>query len=215
MPTSLESIQQTLNRRLRVLDAGFERQLLNSDVKFRLDKSAIQEGYISALWQAWCNFCRELMIASVQGATTKSGVDTTCTHAALGEMEIAYVAKQLSNQHAVTTVRPLSGSHQEHTWGDVGKMNYVLGGIGCSNAPVIITAFSACRRIDDLQLCRNASAHICKSTIFNIRDCKVRYLDTKLRHPSDMMYWTDPDSNDFLWKSWVEEMELVAEFAIQ
>jgi len=214
MTTSLESIQRKLYRRLNVLDNGFERQLLDPVAKYRIDKFAIQEGYISALWQAWSNFCRELLIASVQGAITKSGETTTSPHAQRDEMEIAFVAKQLSNQHAVNAIRPLVGNYQEHTWGDLRKMNLVTSQIGCSNASLILTALSACLRVEDLQLCRNASAHISKSTLQMVKASKVRYLETNLRHPSDMMYWVDPNSQDFLWKSWVEEMELAAEFAI-
>lgn len=215
MPISLESIQLKLQQRLRVLDSAFERQLIDQIAKYRVDKFAIQEGYISSLWQIWCKFSRDLFINSAQGAITQTGAVTTSPHAALGEMEIAFVAKKLSNRETINHIRPLQGSHQEHTWGDLSKMNLVATGIGCSNSPTILTALSACLRIEDLQLCRNASAHINNSTLQSVRASKVRYNDTKLRHPSDMIYWTDPTSNDFLWKSWIYEIELAAQFAIQ
>ena len=214
MTISLKSVQLKLRCRLRTLDSAFERQLLDPVAKHRVDRFAIQEGYISALWQAWCAFCRELLICSVQGATTKSGNITTSPHAALDEMEIAFVAKQLSNNGQINQIRSLTGNHQEHTWGDLSKMHLVVSSIGCSNANLILTALSVCLRVKDLQLCRNASAHISKSTLREVRASRIRYLDTKLRHPSDMMYWVDPENKDFLWKSWIEELDIASEFAI-
>ena len=217
MTASLEFVRLKLRRRLRTLDSGFERQLLDPVAKRRIDKFAIQEGHISALWQAWCVFCRELLIYSVQGATTTSGTITTSPHTALDEMEIAFVAKQLSHRRPrpVNQIRPLTHNRNEHTWGDLGSMHRVVSRIGCSNMNSIRVALSVCSRVKDLQLCRNASAHINKSSLQDVRGSMVRYLDTKLRHPSDMMYWVDPDNNDFLWKSWIEELEIAAEFAIQ
>lgn len=215
MPTSLENIRLKLQRRLTVLDSGFDRHLLVPVAVQRVDKFALQEGYVSALWQVWCNFCRELLIHSTKGAVTSSGNNTTSPHVALGEMEIAYIAKRLSNNLAISSIKPLSGSHQEHTWGDLAKLNLVASGIGCSNASSILAGLSACLRVEDLQLCRNASAHISRTTIQSVKASKVRYQNTSFGHPSDMINWVDPNSSDFLWKSWVDEIELAAHFAIQ
>jgi hypothetical protein len=215
MPTSLNTIRLKLQRRVAVLDSGFERHIIQPFVLRHVDRFALQEGFVSALWQAWCSFCRELLIHSSQGAITSNGHNTTSPHSALGEMEVAYVAKRISSNLPVNSIRPLIGSHQEHTWGDLTKLNAVASGIGCSNANFILTGLSACVRIEDLQLCRNASAHITRSTLQEVKASRVRYQNTFLQHPSDMIMWVDPMSSDFLWKSWVEEIELASEFAIE
>ncbi|WPZ28510.1 hypothetical protein T8A63_12815 [Sulfitobacter sp. OXR-159] len=215
MPISLELIQQKLNCRISTLDSGFDRHVVKRSHTRRLDRFALQEGYVSALWQAWCAFCRELLICSAQGATTARGAVIASPYTVHSEMEIAFIARQLANGNVVRTIRPLLGSHQEHTWGDLGKLNSVVSGLGCGNAPQVLTALSACLRIEDLQLCRNASAHIGKSTIQEIKKARVRYLDTRMQHPSDMMYWVDPGSSHFLWKSWIEEIELSSQLAVQ
>lgn len=215
MPISLEALRGKLQRRLLVLDSGFDRHVVDPVAILRADKFALQEGYVSALWQAWCNFCRELLIQSTKGAVTSSGTTTTSPHIALSEREIAYVAKRLSNNLAINSIRPLIGSHQEHTWGDLSKLNLVASNIGCSNAASILASLSACLRIEDLQLCRNASAHIAKSTLQDVRQSMVRYQNTSFKHPSDMIIWVDPSSSDFLWKSWIDEIELAADFAIR
>jgi hypothetical protein len=215
MPILLESIRLKLQRRLLVLDSGFDRHLMAPVAVQKVDKYALQEGYASALWQAWSGFCRELLINSTQGTITRLGATTTSPHTALREMEIAYVAKKLSYGQPVNTITALDGSHQEHTWGDLKKLQLVASGIGCSNANTILTGLSACLRIEDLQLCRNASAHISRSTIQGVRESRVRYQNTKFKHPSDMIFWVDPTTSDFLWKSWVDEMNLAAEFFVE
>ena len=214
MPTSLEAIRQKLKQRILVLDSAFDRHLIEPVVVQRVDKFALQEGYVSALWQTWCSFCRDLLICSAQGAVTRAGNTTTSPFFGRSEMENAFVAKQLSQNNHVNAIRPLVGSHQEHTWGDLSKMNLVASGIGCSNSGEIFSGLSACLRIEDLQLCRNASAHISRSTIHGVRTARVRYQDTAFRHPTDMMMWVDPNSSDFLWKSWIDEIDLASELSI-
>ena len=214
MTNSLEVINSKLKEYLLILDNGFDRHVIEPVFVEVVDKHALQEGYVSALWQAWCSFCRELLILSTQGATTVSGSTTTSPHSTLGEMEIAYVAKRLSENLTVNNVRPLIGNHQEHTWGDLAKLNLVASRIGCSNAGTILTGLSACLRVKDLQLCRNASAHISNSKIQEVRASRVRYQNTTFSHPSDMISWVDPGTSDFLWKSWIDEIRLAADFSI-
>lgn len=215
MPTSLKGLQDKLQRRLQVLDSAFERHLVTPSVSKRVDRFAIQEGFVSALWQTWCIFCRDLLIYSSQGAITRGGMLTASPHSTLGALEIAYVAKQLANRNNVVRIRPLSGQHQEHTWGDLTKLNLVVSGIGCSNEQSIRNGLSACLRIEDLQICRNASAHISSATLQQVKSSRVRYMDTSLNHPSDMIFWVDPTTKDFLWKSWIEEAEVAAEICTQ
>lgn len=214
MPTSLESVQGKLRQRLRAVDSAFDRNLLAPCVSFKIDKFSLQEGLISNLWQSWCSFCREVIVASTIGARTSSGAVTTSPFAANSEMEIAYVAKKLANREAVGRVRPLVGTHQEPTWGDPAKVGLVIAGLGMSNQSTLLTAFGVFHRLSDLQLCRNACAHVSGDMLGKIASAKVRYTETKGQHPSDLMYWVDPQSGDYVWKSWVDEMELASAFAV-
>lgn len=214
MPTSLDSIQRKLYRRLRAVDSAFDRHLLSPHVSFKMDKFSLQEGLISNLWQSWCYFCREVVISSALGAPTSTGIMTTSPYATCSEMEIAYVAKKLANQEPVGRIRPLVGSHQEPTWGDPAKIGLVVAGLGTSNKGTLLTAFGVFHRLNDLQLCRNACAHVTGDMLNAVASAKVRYVDTKAQHPSDLMYWVDPQTNDYVWKSWVDEMELASTFAV-
>lgn len=214
MATSLDSVYGKLRSRIGTLDAAFDRYLLLPTSKRRVDRYALQEGLVSALWQSWCAFCRSTLIGSASGATNASGQKVTSPYTGLSEMEIAFVAKELSQRRQVSAVRSLQGSHLEPTWGDLSKANLIVAGINSTNQQPLLRALGAALTIKDLQLCRNASAHLNKDRLAEINRAKVRYSETKLAHPSDMIFWVDPATKYYLWKTWVEEMELVAKYAI-
>jgi len=213
MAISLESIEAKLHRRLRILDGAFDQHIIEPSLTKRVDISAFREGLNSALWQSWGVFCREVLIQSTKGAVTRAGILTTSLHSARPEPEITFIAKQLATNNSITNIRALSGSHLEPTWGAGDTINRIINGINMSNKITLLPAFGVMRTIKDLRLCRNASAHVCASLISEVRSARVRYSETKFRHPSDMMIWVDVPTKDFLWKSWVEEMKIIAHFA--
>lgn len=214
MTILLEALREKLRRRLHRLDAAFDRELYGQH-KRRLDRSAYQEGLVSVLWQSWSGFCREVLISSATAAQSANGTAVTSPYAGHGEMEIAYVAKLLSQGHAVRAVRALAGAHQEPTWGDVAKANLIAAGLGTTNQSQLVSAFGSASSISDLQLCRNASAHVNGQNIAAINAAKVRYSRTRFFHPSDLIYWVDPQTNSFVWKTWIDEIEVTADLAVR
>jgi hypothetical protein len=95
MPTSLEISRAKLQQRLNVVETALERHSQGLTFSRRVDRHALQEGIISILWQSWCWFCREVVIASARGAVTSSGLVTTSPYAAMTKPELVYIAKQL------------------------------------------------------------------------------------------------------------------------
>lgn len=216
MPISFSVVRQKLLVRLNTLDRAFERHILTPSVSRYVDRFALQEGLLSSLWQAWCEFCRDVVIGAVQGATTTTGIVVSSqAYAARTEAEIAYIAKQLAQQRNVTTIKPISGRYSEPTWGDVNKLNLIVTGLGPSNQQTLLSGFGGVTSIKDLQICRNASAHINGENIAKVRAARVRYLHTAFKHPSDTMRWIVPTTKDYLWRSWIDEMELVSDLATQ
>lgn len=214
MPTSLEDIRKKFVRRLEVADGAFERHVIETPLRFRFDCYALQEGLLSHLWQSWNLFCRDIVISSAQGANTNAGLLTTSPYSGLTEPEITFVSQQLSRNHAIGTIRPLSGRHFEPTWGDSEKINRISVGIAASNSSSLASAFGGMLLISDLQKCRNACAHLNLESLAAVTNVRVRYDDTSLRHPSEMMFWSDTDTKDFAWKSWIDEMLLIADYAV-
>ncbi len=121
----------------------------------------------------------------------------------------------MAQKNNIKKIKPIAGSHQEPTWGDPAKINLIINGLGCSNKTTLLTAFGSVQNIKDLHMCRNACAHLTADVIHNVNAAKVRYIDTKMEHPSDVMFWVNPATNDYLWRSWVEEMSIISSLAIK
>lgn len=213
MPILLDAIRRRLASRISTLDHAFDRHAVNG-VQRRTDRSAMQEGLVSALWQAWCAFCRDTVLASALGATTSQGTQVTSPYVGRTEMEICYIARQLAQKHSVSTIKSLGGRHLEPTWGDLNRLNLILAGIAFSNQAQLLSSFGAALALQDLQLCRNASAHLNKETIAGVGAARVKYQNTKFVHPSDAVFWVDPQTKDYLWKSWIDEITIISQLAI-
>jgi hypothetical protein len=214
MPIYLSAIRSRLLLRLHGLNNAFERHLVVRKLTFRTDRFAIQEGLISQLWQSWNLFCRDVVIASSQGALTTGGASTSSIYAHLSDSELAFVARKYSRREPVSTFAPL-GKHLEPTWGDFSKLNLIISGLRSTNDSKLLTSFGVAVSINDLQLCRNACAHLNKDSVAKIGSSRVRYNETAFSHPSDFMFWIAPTTGDFVWRYWLEEMELISEFAVE
>ena len=179
----------------------------------RPDRFALQESLISSLWQAWCSFCPETLIGSARGIATRSG-QTTSPHVGRLEMEVAYVARELAQKRAVVTVKLLPARYLEPTWGDLSKISLIATGMGSSNQAHLISAFGSEIAIIQLQLCRNASAHMNKETAADVTAAQVRYSETRFAHPSDVMFWIDPTTKDYLWRTVIEGIGVISDLAV-
>jgi len=215
MATSLKSVKDRFLLRTSVVDGAFHRHLVEPSTKFRIHRFALQEGLISLLWQTWCAFCRDTVIASARSALTEAGSATSSPFSGNNEKEVAFVARKFARGEHVTSIREISGSYLEPTWGDPVKLNLIITGLNCSNSSTLLSAFGASNRIHDLQMCRNTCAHLNGENLAMMRRAKVRYNSTKMHHPSDFMFWEDPLTRDFVWRSWIDEMEIIANFAAQ
>lgn len=214
MPIFLAEVESGLRVRLALIEAAFIR-LEASKLSYRtIDRFALQEGLISALWQSWGKFCRDVLVQSASGARVASGAITNSPYSTNTEAEIAYVARQLAQNANIGNIKALVGAHQEPTWGDLTKINSIVSGLGSSNQATLLSAFGAAQFLSDLQLCRNASAHYCADRIADVRAARVRYNSTAFRHPSDMLRWLDPQTQDPLWRHWIGEIRVVAAGAV-
>lgn len=215
MTVYFKSVHDSLVQRVDRLDYAFDRHFLSLESKRNIDKFAFQEGLISAMWQSWGAFCKALLFGSIRGGETIHGQHITMPqYSTLTDGELLYVVKTLASNQAVTQIKSLK-PHNELTWGDVDKLGVIFSSLNTPNAQNVSIAVTSSILIKDLQSVRNASAHITPHTISNINLAKVRYSNTKYRHPSDVMFWLEQKTNDFLWKSWVDEMKLIASVMIE
>ncbi|RYF49463.1 MAG: hypothetical protein EOO38_07835, partial [Cytophagaceae bacterium] len=160
MPISLSVHRNKLAVQLETLTSGFNRHLMVAGSQRRLDRTAIREGLISALWQSWCRFFRSVVLTSAAGGITSAGARLTCTFGSIPESHLLFVAKQLAVGAGITTIKAIAGSHLEPTWGDINKAILIVSGMGLSNSPQLLSALSLATAVPDLQICRNATAHL-------------------------------------------------------
>jgi hypothetical protein len=210
MPASLSVCRSRLQRRLALVAAEIDAYYGNRPNLTKLHRWATQEGFLSSLWQLWNAFARELLISSCQGTVTMSGTTVSSLHAARPVGEIAFLAREFSLGNSPKTVKSLSSSRLEPTWGDISKVQKIISGLNPSNAAVLATGFGSASLIRDVQEVRNASAHLTAENRQKIAAMKVRYDKPVWIHPSDAMFWLDPTSKDFAWRAWLDEMELIS-----
>ena len=214
MPNSLADIETRLRSRLSLLGAAHQRFVVHSRPTWRrIDISAWQEGAVSSLWQSWGQFCRTVLLTSATGATTKSGAPVTSGFSHLPEGQLLYVAKQFAMQQPAVAGRSLVGSHQEPTWADPARLTHMITGMAPTNASQLLTIPTALF-LGDLQVCRNACAHVTADRVADVNAARVKYTLNAFRHPSDMMHWVDPSSNQTLWSRWLLEMQTLAALAV-
>lgn len=213
MVKSLQASLTKLHNRLQVNSARFK-QLVVEGSKPRVRRWHEQEGLLSTTWQAWCWFCRSVILDSAKGASTVSGGTTTSAYAVNTEAELCYLAARFKQKQNPGTIKSIKGSHLEPTWGDLSAINLIVSGLNSSNSSVLLKAFGSSILVDDLQLIRNASAHLNRDNQKAIRSQQPKYNKSAFIHPSDAIYWEDSVSVDFAFNAWVNEMKAISTLAV-
>jgi hypothetical protein len=169
---------------------------------------------VSELWQTWASFSRSVIIWSLKGSTSGSGVRVTSAYSVYSYDEIRYIAMKAARNQPIGVPRPIPGDHAEPNWGDLSKINRMVTALAPSNGQQLLRAFGSAILISDLQKIRNACAHISSERLSEIHSLRVRYSQNSFLHPSDSLFWVDPVSGDFSWNTWLDEMRLVATAAV-
>ena len=174
----------------------------------RVDRFALQEGLVSALWQTWCHACRSIVLGSAKGAVTTSGIAVTSPFAICSIDEIRFACMQYSRLEPVSIdkLRPITGDHREPTWGDFKKLERVVRGLQPTNMQQLLSHLGTARSIGELHTTRNACAHISADRLRDIRHLSPRYDHAHYEHPSDVMFWRFPGTSVFSWNVWLEEI---------
>lgn len=207
---SLPSFLAKLECRLSTLEAAFLRVSLSRSSIRKVDRFVIQSGLISETWQAWNSFSRSVILASLKGSYSASGVEVNSVYSTRTIDEIRFAAMKAAKGSSVGNLKPISGDHLEPTWGDLSKANLIISSLTPSNQPQLLTAFGSSVLLTDLQKVRNACAHISSGSLDDIRLMQVRYSENRFLHPSDCIFWVDPITKDYSWVAWSDEMKLVA-----
>jgi hypothetical protein len=131
-------------------------------------------------------------------------------HLSLDQLRTA-ASRIARGQPLPNIIPPISGFHQEPTWGDIGKATRIINGIAPSNMSAMLSGIGIVTRGNDVQTVRNAIAHLSSDRIADIRALQLRYLYTSFRHPTDVIFWKEPTTMADAWAAWIDEYRASAE----
>ncbi len=180
---------------------------LASASDFSLLDECLLEGLLSRVWQAWSSFCRTCVIESCMGTTDAAGAAIAAIPGAASEEHVSSAAIR-----AKRGIAPLWGSTNailrlEPTWGDVDVLSRIINRLQPANSGKMLAAFSSgyqCAKA--LQSVRNGAAHSHSQNLGDILKLRSAYLVFPIGHPTQAMFWIEPQSQDFLVTHAIEEL---------
>ncbi|WP_376866779.1 hypothetical protein [Brevundimonas staleyi] len=209
-------MSRQLERRLTAIQGAIDRSLVAPAAPGKLERWAMQEGFVSQAWQAWGHFCREVIIASAQGIPTASNQPTGCPHSARPLDELAWIGMRAANNESIVGIKAIKSRKSEPTWGDASKYPKIVQAYGLANEQTILSGLSIAGRISThMQMIRNASAHADPDNIAGVRSLATFYQVTAIKMPGDAIFWIEPNTGQFLYRFWTTRMIAAAKQAVQ
>jgi hypothetical protein len=175
------------------------------------------EGLISHTWQAWCDFCRECVIASCMGTVSGSGVPIAAHPFAASD---AHVSGAVLRAKRRKTGPPYWGNintnlRLEPTWGDVDVLSQIIPRLAPANTTQLVAALSSgSRALKTIQIIRNATSHRNPQTLNDVKSFMSRYIAFPIQHPVQALFWIDPITNDFLALQVIDDIRDIAQTCI-
>jgi hypothetical protein len=208
-----------------VLYFRFMRRMANSEKRFNeiltlksssttADNWARIETLVNHSWQNWGLFCRQLIMTSALGGTTRGGVVIPACIAPPDWKRVSYIASCAFSRNPVKPIKTNSLMKKEPTWGNVDKLADIINELATANSSVLLPALSiASRSSSHMQVVRNCTAHMCGETFNLVKLIRPYYNVSTLRHPCDAAFWIDPNNGLFAFTSWLEDLRQSADKA--
>ena len=121
------------------------------------------------------------------------------------------MAKNPQNLNPTKRIKSL---REEPTWGDQTKILDSINALRPKNCSSLISAFGlSLRGPKDLQIIRNACAHLNGDSLALVRQIRIYYLSPFLNHPSDLAWQQENKRRQTAFYLWLEDLKLIAEQA--
>jgi hypothetical protein len=169
------------------------------------------EGWASDWWQAWCRFCRRIVVESSLGCINAGGVAIPSVHAS--DAHVSHIAWKQKAGIAPATPGTNSILRKEPTWGDTDKLLEIISAVSPANAPSLLSAFGTVPNVDHLRLIRNAAAHMNAQTFGEVIALQPLYRSTPIQHPLHALMWIEPASGKTLAQARIQDMRIAAKNA--
>jgi hypothetical protein len=181
----------------------------------RHDQVAFLDGLLSYTWQAWCRFCRDLVVYSCLGAQTKAGVVLPVSVAPASQERVSYLAIQAKRGKPAAAGHTNAVWRYEPTWGDVSVLVKIVTLANPANTSQLLATFGGVTKGPlHLQRVRNASAHLNDQSFADLLAIQLYYLGSPIRFPCEASFWLDTVNADFAFVAWLDEMRHLANTAV-
>lgn len=209
----LEAELNSLSLHLR--DFAALKPLLNSSTQFSVLDECILEGLLSRIWQTWGGFCRTCVIHSCLGTVDASGVIVPRLASAESEAHVSGAAIRAKQSKRPYWDTPNEALRLEPTWGDVDVLTKVLTALRPDNFAQMLAAFSSgYSSVKALQLIRNCAAHNHIQNLAEVETLRSSYIVFPITHPTQAMFWVEPQSTDFLITHAIDDLKGAALTAV-
>ncbi len=181
---------------------------------FALEDEFYLVGWLSYVWQTWCNFCRTCIISSAMGTTTGSGQIVAQLPDAIAETNVSGAAIRAAQRRPLVWTSN-SVLRNEPTWGDVDKLHDVVIGMAPGNSAALLSGIAAASTAaKTLQTIRNAAAHRNHETLVSVNALRSRYVAFPILHPLHSLFWTSATKTEYLAIEALNELTTAAFVAI-
>lgn len=203
----METVYHRLDRRISNAQDRFIEIIKEKSKSSQEDNWARTESLVNHTWQIWSLFCRQLVMISALGGSTRSGtIVPSCVHPA-SPGRVAYIASCAFSGNSIKPNKIISSAKKEPTWGNVDKLNDIINALNTHNKISVLSALSTAHRGSaHLQTVRNCTMHMCGESFNEIRAIRPYYNAAQLRHPCDTTFWIDPNTGQQAFLSWIADM---------
>jgi hypothetical protein len=211
----LNSVYFRFELQIHRTERHFKDALLVADRNDKSDRHYLLEGILSSAWQSYCSFVRQVTIYSSLGCRTASGVNHAPSIAPAKWERASYIALRASKGASIAPTTLNTLLIKEPTWGDSSKISDIINALCPGNSGTLkshlaggLTGPKHCQQV------RNACAHKNHQTKADLKTLAPFYIASPVVHPTDVMTWRDPQSQEFAFLSWTDDMKAIAQGAV-
>ena len=189
--------------------------LINKHTCTQWEFNYLTETLVSDLWQAWCLFCRKVVINSCQGTKTRSNIILPALSLPdISTVRLLYKVSRNRKGFSISTNGHLNfQGHHDITWGDSNSLIQAITYLNPVNKNNLISAFGSSNISKHIQDTRNFCAHKNKGTLDNCLTFNSDYDFSRIKSPIEIIWSTHNDTNEYAIIAWIYYCQLMADFA--
>lgn len=199
----------------RVFEELATMRTFGGSADFTTDQLCLLEGVVSRIWQAWCRFCRRLILESCQGTVDLSGVTIPALATAASDAHVSAAAILAWRKRPVRWRATNTLLRREPTWGDVDVLLDIVNALTPNNSAKLTgmcSVSSAGAKV--LQAARNAAAHHNHQSIADLLRLSSTYSTFPIQHACESTFWIEMATSKYLLPFVIDELRDAATFVV-